>query len=324
MSRTNQAQDLFREAPLDSDGVIVLERDSQMENQSHTNAAFSEKWQKLEKESPQSDAYWQRFQLDWYLKLHGYQDEADLQAALLRCSLVLDAGCGLGYKAAWFARLSPDTTVIAMDFSDSEFLAKHRYAHLKNLIFVKGDIAATKLRSGIVDLVSCDQVLQHTESPPDTLREFHRITSATGTLNTYVYAKKALPRELLDDHFREASKGMSHEALWEMSQQLTHLGRLLSELHLEIDFPAIPALGIQGGKQDLQRFLYWNFIKCFWNEDMGEEASISTNFDWYSPSNAYRYSRQEFLSMCEEAGWTNSFLHSQQACWSGRFHKAVT
>jgi len=24
-----------------------------------------------------------------------------------------------------------------------------------------------------------------------------------------------------------------------------------------------PELGIKGGKYDLQRFIYWNFLKCF-------------------------------------------------------------
>lgn len=114
---------------------------------------------------------------------------------------------------------------------------------------------------------------------------------------------------------------MPHADIWEMSKQLTTLGKQLAELNVELDFPDIPALGIRGGKQDLQRFIYWNFIKCFWNESMGEEVSVSTNFDWYSPSNAFRYNKDEFLTMCAEAGWKSEFLHSEEACWSGRFHK---
>ena len=38
----------------------------------------------------------------------------------------------------------------------------------------------------------------------------------------------------------------------------------------------------------IQRFIYWNFLKCFWNEQLGKETSLVTNFDWYSPSNARR------------------------------------
>jgi len=321
MTATLDVDQLFERTPVRVEGVQVISGDSQHDNQSHTNAAFSEKWLALSQAESDQEESWKRMQLDWYLKLYGYADEAELGAALQKCQYVLDAGCGLGYKAAWFARLAPKCTVIAMDFSDSVFRAAHRYGEMKNMIFVKGDIAATGIRSGTIDLVSCDQVLHHTESPPQTLNEFHRISSPSGTLNTYVYAKKALPRELLDDHFRVASKELSHAEIWEMSKGLTELGKRLSELKITLDFPDIPALGIRGGPQDLQRFLYWNFIKCFWNESMGEELSISTNFDWYSPSNAFRYNKAEFLDMCQHAGWSNVFLHSEEACWSGRFVK---
>ena len=321
MTATQDIERLFEGVPTRIEGVCVISRDSQHDNQSHTNAAFSEKWLALSQGESDEEEAWKRMQLDWYLKLYGYADEAELASALRKCSFVLDAGCGLGYKAAWFARLAPECTVIAMDFSDAVFRAAHRYGDLKNMIFVKGDIAATGFRTATIDLVSCDQVLHHTESPPHTLGEFHRIATSSGTLNTYVYAKKALPRELLDDHFRHASKDMSHEEIWDMSKGLTELGRRLSELKITMDFPDIPGLGIRGGPQDLQRFFYWNFIKCFWNESMGEELSISTNFDWYSPSNAFRYRKEEFLGMCQKAGWSNSFLHSEEACWSGRFYK---
>jgi len=30
-----------------------------------------------------------------------------LREYLAGCDVVIDAGCGLGYKAAWFARLAP-------------------------------------------------------------------------------------------------------------------------------------------------------------------------------------------------------------------------
>ena len=77
--------------------------------------------------------------------------------------------------------------------------------------------------------------------------------------------------------------------MWEMSEQLTLLGRRLSDLNIEIEVPDIPLLEIKGGKIDLQRFIYWNFLKCFWNEDLGLNTSISTNYDWYAPANAERY-----------------------------------
>ncbi len=82
-----------------------------------------------------------------------------------------------------------------------------------------------------------------------------------------------------------------------MSEQLTELGRRLSALKVDIDVPEIPELGIKGGRYDIQRFIYWNFLKCFWNADLGTETSVLTNFDWYSPSNARRFSESEIRAI---------------------------
>lgn len=79
---------------------------------------------------------------------------------------------------------------------------------------------------------------------------------------------------------------------------------------------------LKGGKQDLQRFIYWNFLKCFWNAEHGFESSVAVNFDWYSPSNAFRYTREEFVEMLRAADFAAEYLHSEEACHTGGFHKA--
>ena len=309
-----------RDLPL-QDGVYVAATSVAPDYDAHTADVFSDKWSSLEQSMPDEDEGWKRAQYDWYLRCYGYTSEAELCAELRSKQLVIDAGCGPGYKAAWFARLAPKTAVVAMDLSESVHLAARRYGDLPNLIFVRGDIARTPFNPGVFDLVSCDQVLHHTVSPPDTLREFARILAFDGTLNTYVYAKKALPRELLDEHLRTYAKELTREQLWQLAEQLTVLGKRLSELEIAIEVPDMPALGIKGGTQDLQRFIYWNFIKCFWNEDYGFDASRLTNFDWYAPAIAYRYSREEFVEMLAGAGFAPDFLHSEEACHTGRFRK---
>lgn len=112
---------------------------------------------------------------------------------------------------------------------------------------------------------------------------------------------------------------MNSNELWDMSEQLTELGKRLSELNISFDAPAIPALGIKGGTYDLQRFIYWNFIKCFWNAELGPETSVVTNFDWYSPSNARRYSKDEVLGLVESNDLKIKYFHEEEACYSGRF-----
>jgi len=133
--------------------------------------------------------------------------------------------------------------------------------------------------------------------------------------------KKALPRELLDDHFRKFVKQLSTGQLWQMAEQLTELGKTLSELNIQVDVPEIPVLGIKGGKYDLQRFIYWNFIKCFWNEEFGWKNSVSTNFDWYAPSNAFRYTENEFKEWVLKNNLRILHFHKEEACYSGRFER---
>ena len=109
--------------------------------------------------------------------------------------------------------------------------------------------------------------------------------------------------------------------LWDMSKQLTVLGKNLSDLNVSVEVPDIPSLGLKGGTYDIQRFIYWNFLKCFWNEHLGEETSVVTNYDWYSPSNARRYSEKEVRDLVEANGLKIEHFHQEEACHSGRFSK---
>ena len=298
---------------------LVLEQRAQAAEQAQTNAAFTSKWGKYGESVEREKLY--EMQRRWYLDLYGFASEADLGQFLRSRPVIFDAGCGLGYKAAWFATLAPRSLVIGMDFSQAAAQAARAYRHLDNLFFVQGDIASTTLADRSVDYVSCDQTIMHTQDPDATFAELVRVTASQGQLACYFYARKALPRELLDDHFRQHCTTMSEEQLWEMSRQLTELGRRLSDLKVKLDVPAIPALGIKGGQYDLQRFVYWNFLKCFWSPELGEDTSVVTNFDWYSPSNARRYTEAEVRELARRAQLSIVHFHQEEACYSGRFRK---
>lgn len=291
---------------------------SEAENQQQTNEVFTEKWDKYASTSELETFY--QFQREWYLKLYGFETESAFAEHLKQADVILDAGCGLGYKAAWFADLAPHALVIGMDFSAAARQASEIFADRENLFFLRGDISKTPFSDGAIDYVSCDQVIMHTEDPDATFAELARITEhAEGQFACYFYAKKALPRELLDDYFRIHCKRVSRDELWEMSEQLTELGKRLSALEADIDVPDIPLLGIKGGKMDIQRFIYWNFLKCFWNEELGWDTSLATNFDWYSPSNARRFSEEEVRALVADTRMEVVHFHAEEAAYSGRF-----
>lgn len=316
---TQRLRDVFGNTNIAVDANFVLRTGvSQHTNQQHTNEMFSEKWQKYEQSDEKNRLY--QYQRDWYLKLYGFSTESALAVFLASKDVIFDAGCGLGYKAAWFAQLAPHALVIGMDFSDAALQAAHTYRNLENLFFVQGDIAHTGLNHGSVAYTSCDQVIMHTEDPAATFAELARVTAGDGgEFACYFYAKKALPRELVDDYFRTACTKMASTELWAMSEQLTELGKRLSALDASFDCPDIPALGIKGGRYDVQRFIYWNFLKCFWNADLGHATSVVTNFDWYSPSNARRFGEDEVHGIVSSNGLIESFFHAEEACYSGRF-----
>jgi len=318
----NIIKQLFKENLIqNTKNYFVLSEDSDDSNQHQVNDSYDFQW-KLVNETKERDTAWS-FQKKWYLELYGFKTEENLAKFLQTKKVILDAGCGLGYKAAWFAELAPNSCIIGIDYSDGALYASEHFKDIENLVFVKGDIANTGFNNSVIDYISCDQVLQHTESPKKTLIEFNRIMNNQGELAVYVYRKKALPRELIDTYFRTETKKISIEQKVKMSEQLTVLGKRLAALNVEIDVPEIPLLGIKGGKQDIQRFIYWDFLKCFWNDELGHDISVSTNFDWYSPSNAARYSKSEFLKMLLDTKFKSpSFFREEEACYTAIVKKS--
>lgn len=314
-------KELFKENVVVTDNFITVQKktDSSESNQQQTRDIFSDKWVEADEYKNIDKLY--EFQYDWFLSLYGFESQEKLAAYLSDKKTIIDTGCGLGYKAALFAKLAPHAIVLGVDISDAIDVAAKNFRQYPNLFFFRGDIANTGLKDGVIDFTVCDQVIMHTEVPEDTFRHLSNITSPGGEFACYVYSKKALPRELVDDYFRKATHTISKEEMWQFSEQLTELGKRLSDLKVSFESPDIPLLGIKGGTYDIQRFIYWNFIKCFWKEEWGFDLSKSTNFDWYAPSNAKRFSKQEFLDMVNENRLQVSYLHEEEACYSGRFLK---
>ncbi len=298
---------------------ISLKKDTVFQNQSQTNDVFSEKWRNVDEQNDLDNYY--EFQYEWFLKLYGFSSEKELKNFLSNKKFILDAGCGIGFKAAWLANLCPEAIVIGMDFSEAAELAARKYCDIPNLYFVRGDIADTGLKEETIDFVFCDQVIMHTENPAKTFSHLSSLLTNEGEFGCYVYAKKALPRELIDDYFREKVHDLTKDEIWQLSNQITELGKNLSDLKISFKAPDIPLLGIKGGEYDIQRFIYWNFLKCFWRDDWSKEFNTAVNFDWYAPSNAKRYSEAEFKNIINSNHLRVNHFHREEACFSGRFSK---
>jgi SAM-dependent methyltransferase len=314
-------QDLF-EVEISIDKNLISKKNSNADNASNQNQTkdiFSDKWADVEKYEDVDSLY--QFQFEWFLKLYGFESEGVLANYLSTKHTIIDTGCGLGYKAAWFAKLAPHAIVLGIDISDAAFIAAKNFKQFPNLFFLKEDIAKTGLKGNVIDFTVCDQVIMHTEIPENTFKHLSDVTSIGGEFACYVYRKKALPRELIDDYFRLQTHNISNEKMWEFSEQLTLLGKTLSDLKVSFNCPDIPALGIKGGEYDIQRFIYWNFLKCFWKGDWSFDLNKCTNYDWYAPSNAKRFSQEDFEKMIFDNKLTITSFHDEEACYSGRFKK---
>jgi SAM-dependent methyltransferase len=315
-----QIQSLFETKINIIENIIYCNSDILVEvNQDQTKEIFSDKWDVANEKTVVEKLF--DFQLKWFLKLYGFENEELFRLFLSDKKIIIDTGCGLGYKAAWFARLAPHAIVIGIDISNSIEIAAKKFKEQGNLYFLKRDIANTGLRKLSVDFTVCDQVIMHTEVPENTFNHLSNITSNNGEFACYVYSKKSLPRELIDDYFRKETHNISKEKMWEFSEQLTLLGKRLSELNVTFHSPEIPILGIKEGVYDIQRFIYWNFLKCFWKEDWGFELSKNTNYDWYAPSNAKRFSKEEFIRMSIKSSLEIVSFHEEEACYSARFKR---
>lgn len=311
LKRQVTLQENFGDASFSSDSRV---------NQIQTKKAFSEKWSNSQSNQLTEDLNFINDQRKWFLEHYGFSNLNEFQS-FFDDKIILDAGCGIGFKAAWIADMAPNSIIVGMDISESINIAAEKYKNIDNLFFIKGDILKTPFKNESFDIVVCDQVIMHTEKPEKTFKHLASLIKNSGFFLCYVYAKKALVRELIDDYFRKKVHNISSSELWELSSQLSELGKNLSELKVKIDVPEIPLLNIKRGEYDLQRFIYWNFIKCFYNENWKKEANNLVNYDWYSPSNATRYSEQDFKKIVEKNNFIVDFFHKEEACFSGRFIK---
>ncbi len=288
-----------------SEGVPRLLRPKEAEGRSEETFDF--KWRLIGSSYGFDDAS-RSFRQEWYLSRFGFETRNALRDFLRGKSLVLDAGTGSGVDTAMFAE--SEATIVAVDLSEQAALAAyHNVGSFGNVHVIQGDITRLPFAPEFFDFISCDQVLHHT---PDTASAFAALASHVkpdGYLAAYVYKRKGPIREFTDDYIRSFSTNMTAEKCYELCEAITELGKTLTEMESEVNVPKdIPTIGIKAGSIDLQRFFYWNVMKCFWNADYDFVTNTIINFDWYHPRYAHRHSPEEVRAWYEEHGLTiNSF-----------------
>jgi uncharacterized protein YbaR (Trm112 family)/ubiquinone/menaquinone biosynthesis C-methylase UbiE len=246
-----------------------------------TESAFSSKWKKFNK--TYHDKKWYDGQKKWFLERFEWKTLPIFNKFLDSKKFILDAGTGVGNSAHLFSH-NKKSQVFAIDASESVIFAYKKYGKLPNVHFIQT----------FFDFICSDQVLHHTKDTQSSFKYLTKFLQKSGAISIYVYKKKAPIREFSDDHIRKFAIDMTEKECMKLSKDMALLGKSLSKLNKKIRIDSdIPVLGIKAGVYDVQRFIYWNFLKCWYSKDVPFEQSIATNFDWYFPKYAYRHTPKE-------------------------------
>ena len=269
-------------------------------DQAKTNVTFSDKWRRFTNYG--LDREHQRFLFSWYCEKLGLSSLDELEAFYRSRKMVLEVGPGSGFNASFISQQTSGQ-VFALDISEAAFTVYTNTRHLPNCHAIQGDLMAAPFEDETFDLVFADGVLHHTPDTKAAVFALYEKLKPGGQFFFYVYRKMGAARQFTDRHIREHFTQLDPDACYEQCEGFTELGRELSALGAKITLErGIPLLGIPPGVHDVQRLVYYNFLKCFWNDAFDFDTNNMVNFDWYHPHNAWQHTREEVEEWLRELG----------------------
>ena len=282
--------------------------------QAQTRDAFGFKWGRLD--TYDSKASRERV-AQWCLERYGFTSVAAWASRFESFGRVLDVGCGGGLSSGvWLTSTgwSGQGMWVGVDLSTAVDVARARLGSTPNTHFVQANALELPFADGTFGAVFSEGVLHHTPSTREALLSASRVLASGGEIAFYVYRRKGPAREFTDDFVREALRGLSDEEAWEVMRGFTRLGQALASVGATVDVPeSVPLLGIAAGRHDIQRFIYWNFVKLYWNDAMSFEENVHVNFDWFRPMYAHRQTAAEVRDWCEEASLDVQRFNEQES-----------
>jgi SAM-dependent methyltransferase len=290
--------------------------------QRQTESSFGYKWTKRDSfgsEGMQAELH------RWLIERYGFESPEDMRAYFAGRRRTLDAGCGAGFATSAWIQDGWDADGaewVGADISAAIDVARERLGGFGGTHFVQADILQLPFREESFDTIISEGVLHHTPSTERALKSLVPLLAPGGELMFYVYRVKAPIREFTDDYVRDRLAELSPEEAWDALRPLTRLGQALAELETEIEVPEdVPLLGIEAGRYDVQRLIYWHVAKLFWNAGMTFEENNHLNFDWYAPRYAHRHTEEEVRGWCADEGLEITRFDVHEAGFTVRAHK---
>jgi SAM-dependent methyltransferase len=276
----------------------------------NTAASFRDKWTYNQKlafaETSREDS--EIFQ--WILNRNGFANPQTFREYLGKKVRILDAGCGNGRVTALLRRYSnPEKTkVLGIDLVAID-IARKNLKGAVNVNFLRKNILGPLGSLGKFDFIYCQEVLHHTKDPKKGFLNLCGLLAEGGEIAIYVYKKKAPIRELTDEYIRKRISSLPYKKAMKICDQITELGRVLSDCQHKIKIPRVDILEIQEGEYELQRFIYHFFMKCFWNPTLNFKDNSAINYDWYHPHLSSKHTAEEVQGWFREAGLKMKHLY---------------
>ena len=266
--------------------------------QQQTMDGFSYKWEKTPGfgQTPEH----QRVFLQAYREWFGVDTVEDF-ARFMKGKYLLNAGCGCGRNEFIWGQFP--ARIVDLDISRAIDVAKKNWGADSRFSFVQADILQMPFADQTFDVVWSEGVLHHTPSTHDALGSCVRVLKPDGLILFYVYRKKAPLREFADDYIRQAIADLPPDQAWTALEPLTRLAKAFSDsgakvqIHEDVDL-----LGFKAGTFDVQRFLYYNVMKFYWNDEFTFDENVHINYDWYYPKYCWRHTVQEIREWLAEYG----------------------
>jgi SAM-dependent methyltransferase len=307
---------VFPSAALDIDLTVFAKRHglpyaghggSDHKGQAHTNVTFSDKWRRFKNYGLEPEH--KPFLQGWYVKKFGLSSTDELPGFFSRFENILEAGPGSGFNSRFMAQHCKGS-VFALDISEAARTTMGNTRDLGNCHAVNADLFHSPFPDGAFDFVIADGVLHHTPSTRGAMEALYRKVKPGGQFFFYVYRKMGAARVFVDAHIREAFMKLEPEACYAACEGITELGRELSRLKATVTLEKpIDVLGIPAGTHDVQRLIYYNFMKCFWNDAFDYETNNMVNFDWYHPHHAWQQTDDEVIGWLKDIGVTEFALN---------------
>lgn len=276
------------------------------DEQNQVKESFGEKW--TTSSFGQNDKEFHEKIKPVFLEMMGLQ-ESDL--SMFNDKIVLEVGIGSGSSARLWAPQAKEFHGI--DISKAIHKVKN-VLKSSNPILAQADLNHLPYPDSSFDILVSNGVLHHTPNTKMALANSLRKLKKGGRYIFYIYKKKSPLREFSDDYVRSQVSNLNYEDAWQRMKPLTDFGKALHEQNIQINIPIdVEILGIKKGNYDLQRFIYDNIFKCFWNDSWGYDYSNLVNVDWYHPKYCWRHTEEEICSWCSEMNLTIDYVKEIQS-----------